>query len=66
MHPEGANSMATSGLVFRSDLVGTGKAISILFGVYGFRKKRSHLVGSPFPEFKAVFQLWQVGISRET
>jgi len=30
VHPEGANSMSTSGLVFRSDLVVTGKAISIL------------------------------------
>jgi len=27
-HPKGANSMAVSGLVFRSDLVGTGRAIS--------------------------------------
>jgi len=27
VHPEGANSMAMSGLVFRSDLVGTGKVI---------------------------------------
>ena len=25
VHPKGANSMAASGLVFRSDLVGTGK-----------------------------------------
>jgi len=30
VHPKGANSMAASGLVFRSDLVGTGRAISIL------------------------------------
>jgi len=28
VYPKGANSMAASGLVFRSDLVGTGKAIS--------------------------------------
>ena len=33
VHPKGANSMAASGLVFRSDLVGTGRAISILFGI---------------------------------
>jgi len=33
VHPKGVNSMAASGLVFRSDLVGTGKAISILFGI---------------------------------
>ena len=55
MHPKGANSMAVSGLVFRSDLVGTGRAISILFGINGVRNKRSHLVGPPFSEFKAHF-----------
>ena len=55
MHPKGANSMAMSGLVFRSNLVGTGRAISILFGINGVRNKRSHLVGPPFPEFKARF-----------
>jgi len=53
VHPKGANSMAASGLVFRSDLVGTGRAISILIGINGVRNKRSHLVGPPFPEFKA-------------
>jgi len=31
MHPKGANSMAASGLVSRSNLVGTGRAISVLF-----------------------------------
>ena len=61
MHPKGANSMAACGLVFRSDLVGTGRAISILFGINGVRNRRSHLVG-PSP----VFHLRQVGISRET
>jgi len=45
VHLNGANSMAVSGLVFRGNLVGTGKAISILFGVNGVRNKRSHLVG---------------------
>ena len=55
VHPKGANGMAASGLVFRSDLVGTGRAISILFGINGVRNKRSHLVGPPFPEFKAHF-----------
>ena len=55
MHPKGANSMAVSGLVLRSDLVGTGRAISVLFGMNGVRNKRSHLVGPPFPEFKARF-----------
>ena len=47
--------MAVSGLIFRSDLVSTGRAISILFGINGVRNKRSHLVGPPFPEFKARF-----------
>ena len=41
--------------VFRSDLVDTGRAISILFGINGVRNQRSHLVGPPFPEFKAHF-----------
>ena len=66
VHLKGANSMAASGFVFRSDLVGTGRAISILFGINRIRNKRSHLVRPPFPEFKARFQLRQVGISRET
>ena len=52
VHLKGANSMAASGLVLRSDLVSTGRAISILFGINGVRNKRSHL---PFPEFKAHF-----------
>ena len=47
--------MAASGLVFRSNLVATGRAISILFGINGVRNKRSHLVGPPFPEFKTRF-----------
>ena len=55
VHPKGANSMAASGLVFRSDVVGTGRAISILFGINGARNQRSHLVGPGFPEFKARF-----------
>ena len=41
VQPKGANSMAASGLVLRSDLVGTGRAISVLFGVYGVRNKQS-------------------------
>ena len=55
MHPKGSNGMATSGLVFRSDLVGTGRAISVLFGINGVRNKQSHLAGPPYPEFKARF-----------
>ena len=65
MHPKGANSMAASGLVFRSDLVGTGRAISILFGINVVRNKQSHLVGPPFPELKTHFSATAVGISRE-
>ena len=55
VHPKGANSMATSGLISRSNLVGTRRAISILFGINGVRNQRSHLVGHPFPMFKAHF-----------
>ena len=55
VHPKGANSMAASGFAFRSNLVGTGRAIFILFGISGVKNKRSHLVGPPFPEFKARF-----------
>jgi len=55
VHQKGANSMAASGLVLRSDLVGTGRAISVLFSINGVRNKRTNLVGPPFPEFKACF-----------
>ena len=61
MHPKGTNSMTASGLVSRNDLVGTGRAvsvrrvISVLFGLNGVRNKRFHLVGPPFPGFKAGF-----------
>ena len=66
VHLKGANSMAESGFVFRSDLVGTGRAISILFGINGVRNQRSHLVGPPFQNSRPVFQLQKVGISQET
>ena len=56
VHPKGANSMAASGLVSRNDSVGTGRAISVLFGLNGVRNKRSHyIVGPPFPAFTARF-----------
>ena len=55
MQPEGANSMAASGLVFRIDLVGSERAISVLFGINGVRNTRSHLVEPPFPGFKVHF-----------
>jgi len=56
VHPKGVNSMATSGLGCRNDLVGTGRATSFLFGINGVvRNKWSHLVGPPFPAFKAHF-----------
>ena len=38
VHPEGANSMAVSGLHSRMVLVGTGRAISAVFGMNGLRK----------------------------
>ena len=38
VHPEGANSMAVSGLHGRKVLVSTGKAISPVFGINGLRK----------------------------
>ena len=65
VHPKGANSMTSSGLVSRKDLVGTARASFVLFGVNGVRNK-SHLVGIPFAVFKAHFQPRQVGISCET
>jgi len=52
---KGANSMAASGLVLRSDLVGIGRAISKLFSINGVRNQRSDLVGPPFPKFNARF-----------
>ena len=39
VHPKGANSMAASGLVLRSNLVGTGRAISVFFGTNGVRNQ---------------------------
>ena len=64
--PKGCKQHAESELIPRNNLVGTGRAISVLFGVNRVRNKRSHLVGPPFPAFKALFQVRQVGISRET
>jgi len=39
VHPKDANSMAASGLVSRSNSVGSGGAISFLFGINGVRNK---------------------------
>ena len=55
VNPKGVNSMATSGLVFRSDLVGTGRSISVLFAINGVRNKRSHLVGLHFQSSRVFF-----------
>jgi len=55
VHPKGANSMVASRLVCRNNLVGTERTISVLFGINGLRKKRSHLVGPPFPALRAHF-----------
>ena len=38
VHPKGANSMVVSGLRDRKVLVGTGRAISAVFGINGLRK----------------------------
>ena len=43
------------GSCLEATLVGTGRTISVLFGINGVRNKRSHFVGPPFPEFKACF-----------
>jgi len=57
---KGANSMAASGLVSRNDLVGTGRAISVLFGINGVTNKLYHFVGPPFSVFKSCSQLWRL------
>ena len=51
VHQKGANSMAMSWLSCRNDLVGNGRAISVLFGINGVKNKRSHLIGPLFPAF---------------
>ena len=65
VNPKGANSMAMSGLPCRKALVGTGRAISVLFGINGLRNELSYLIGSPFLAFAVHFHLCQVGISQE-
>ena len=55
VHPKGANSMAMSGLICRMALVGTGRAISVPFGINGLRNKSSYLVRPPFLVFMACF-----------
>ena len=47
--------MAVSGLIYRNNLVGTGRAMSVLFGISGVGNKRSHLVGPPFPSVQGLF-----------
>ena len=47
--------MVMSGLTCRMALVGTGRAISALFGINGLRNKPSYLVGPPFLVFMACF-----------
>ena len=41
VHPKGVNSMAVSGVACRKALVGSGRAISVLFGINGLRNKPS-------------------------
>ena len=62
-HPKSVNSMASSGLACRKALVGTGRAISVLFGINRLRNKPSYLVGPVY--VWPIFQLHQVGFSRE-
>ena len=50
--PEGCKQ---HGLISRSDLVGTGRAISLFFDINVVTNKQSDLVGPPFPAFKACF-----------
>jgi len=63
VHPKGANSMVMSGRACRKALVGTGRAISVLFGINRLRNKPSYLVGPPFLALTAHFSASQVGIS---
>ena len=55
MHPKGANSIATSGFISRNDLVGTGRAISVLFGINGVRNKQSRLVWASISSIQGPF-----------
>ena len=48
-------SLVSNSIYAKKNRNGTGRAISILFGINGVRNQRSHLVGPPFPEFKAHF-----------
>ena len=52
--PEGCKQHGCIWAHLRSNLVGTGRAISILFGINGVRNKRSLLVG--LPEFRLRFR----------
>ena len=55
VHPKGANSMVVSELTCRKALVGTGRAISVLFGINGLGNKPSYPVGPRFLAFTAHF-----------
>ena len=39
VHPQSADSMGMSGLGYKNNLVGTGRVISVLFGINGVRYK---------------------------
>jgi len=60
--PKGANSMAASGLSCTNNMVGTGRAISVLFGM---KLETSNLIltcRASFPVFKTHFSAiagWQ-------
>ena len=53
VHPK--DTMAASGVGYRNNMGGNGRAIFVPFGMNGVRINHSHLVGPPFPAFKAQF-----------
>jgi len=55
VYSKSANNMAVSGLSCKEALVGTGRAISVLFGISGLRNKPLTFVELQFPMFKACF-----------
>ena len=57
--------MAMSVLGSRKPSFGTWLAISVLCGLNGLRNQPTHVVGSPFPAFKACFSAI-AGIAQET
>ena len=59
MHPEGADSMAVSGLHFENTLVESEWATAVLLCTNGLRKQSSCPAWCPFPVGKHLFQSGQ-------